>query len=246
MEAKLDAVLTALKILTERIESLEYKFDNFENKFEKLNKKTEEQDDRITELEVAVQAKVGYKEYYELLGRIETLEKEALQWESYSKRLNLLIHGLNGKEDSNIWETKEQTTKIFNDFMIKGLQLDPATIPLIDIHRLPQHPIQKHDKAVTRPIIIKLANTMDKQTILKNLKNLKDYNNDRKLQFELSSCREKAQQVYITEHLPKIFYYQKKKLNSKFKEARKAGNKTRWGISNGCYCLFINDNKVTP
>jgi len=38
MEAKLEAVLTALKILTERIESLESKFDNFKNKIEKLNK----------------------------------------------------------------------------------------------------------------------------------------------------------------------------------------------------------------
>jgi len=42
---------------------------------------------------------------------------------------------------------------------------------------------------------------MNKQTILKNLKNLKDYNNEQKLQFESSSCREKAQQVYVTEYL---------------------------------------------
>jgi len=75
MEAKLNAVLSAVNKLTDRIERLEKKFDNFEEKFKKINNKLEEQKDRINELDVKVEAKVTYGDYYELLGRIETLEK---------------------------------------------------------------------------------------------------------------------------------------------------------------------------
>jgi len=46
----------------------------------------------------------------------------------------------------NVWETKTQTNEIFNEFMVKGLQLDPAKIPLVDIHRLPQYPVKKMAK----------------------------------------------------------------------------------------------------
>jgi len=84
MEAKINAVLTAVNKLTDRI-----KFDNFEEKFENINNKLEEQKDRINEPEVKVEAKVTYLRWL-LRITIETLVKEALERESYSKRLNLL------------------------------------------------------------------------------------------------------------------------------------------------------------
>ena len=55
--------------------------------------------------------------------------------------------------------------------MIKGLQLDPVSIPLADIHRLPQQPVVRGGVNIARPIIIKLNNAMDKHKIMSNLSN---------------------------------------------------------------------------
>ena len=56
----------------------------------------------------------------------------------------------------------------------------------------------------------------------------------------------KPKKVFVAKHLPQKLYEQKMNLMSKFKEAREAGDRTRWEVSNGSYCLFINDNKVDP
>lgn len=242
MEGKLDEVLTAVKALTERIGSLEAKFVSFESKFRKINEKIEEQDRKIAELEKETNNKADYAELDGLLARIDRLEKEAVERESYSKRMNLLVHGLEEKE-GNVWENKRETQEIFNNFVKQGLKMDPNSIPLVDIHRLPQHPVVRHGLKVTRPIIIKLANAMDKQKVMKNLKNLKSYNESLNQRLENSHARKKKQ-VFVTEHLPQAYYQQKKKLMPKFRQAREAGEQTRWGIVNGCYCLFINGEKV--
>ena len=73
--------------------------------------------------------------------------------ESYNKRLNLLIHGL-AETEGSVWETRDQTQHIYNNFMIKGLQLDPVSIPLVGIHRLPQQPVVRRGVCIVRPIII--------------------------------------------------------------------------------------------
>ena len=59
-----------------------------------------------------------------------------------------------------------------------------------------------------------------------------------------SNQRSKAN-IFVTEHLPKAFYKQKKLLLLAFREARKAG-KTLSGpaVRNGNYCLFVDDVQV--
>ena len=105
-----------------------------------------------------------------------------LQREFYSKRLNLLTHGLD-ELGSSAWETKTQTLDIFNKFMTDGLGLDPKSISLVDIYGLPQRPIVKQGSNITRPIVIKLPTAMDKHTVMSNLKNLKVYNLKKKVSF---------------------------------------------------------------
>ena len=83
---------------------------------------------------------------------------------------------------------------------------------LTDYHRLPQHPVLKNGIKVNRPIIIKLTNSNDKRLIFGSLKNLKQFNNARKLN--------KQNSVYITEHLPKQFQLERKALLPAFKEAK--------------------------
>ena len=106
--------------------------------------------------------------------RIEDLEKEALLRESYRKRLNLVIHGKKEKNGLNK-ETKSRTREIFDNFVVEGLQLNPAKNTLVDIYCFPQHQITKNGKRVTLPIIIKLANALDKYYIMKHVKHLKNH-----------------------------------------------------------------------
>ena len=69
------------------------------------------------------------------------------------------------------------------------------------------------------------------------LKMLKDYNQQQE------SCPT-ALKVYVSEHLPKEMYEQKKLSMPLFKDARKMKLKTTWMVQNGEYCLFVDDKKV--
>ena len=86
--------------------------------------------------------------------------KQHLMIDLYNKRLNLLIYLL---EDNKAWETKEQSKAIIDNFLLDALQIDPAEIHLVDVHRLTRHPILFRGKQVTRPIIIKLPNVFEKR-----------------------------------------------------------------------------------
>ena len=154
--------------------------------------------------------------------------------ESYDKRLNLLIHGI---EESDAWETLEKTKKLIHNFMKDGLLIiDPSMISLADFHRLPQQPIFRNNCKVHRSNIIKLTNSTDKKLIFTKLKNLKKYNEIRK------SVDKKPH--YIIEHLPKQFQVERKALLSQFKEAKRMKKKVSWRAENGHFCLYINNVKV--
>ena len=53
-----------------------------------------------------------------------------------------------------------------------------------------------------------------------------------------------AKPIYISEHLPKPYNEQKKKLLPLFKHASTKKQKTTWGVSDGNYCLFIDGVKA--
>ena len=63
--------------------------------------------------------------------------------------------------------TRAQTNSIFQNFLTEALQLEKANdLKLVDLHRLPQHPLETNGVIVNRPIILKLANNSDKQMII--------------------------------------------------------------------------------
>ena len=107
------------------------------------------------------------------------------------------------------------------------MQLDPNAIKLVDVHRLPQSPLKKAGNAnmKIRPIIFKVSMVFEKDIISENMSKLKNYNNDR------------ASTVFITEHLPKLFYKQKQLLMQQFKDAKKDQKDARLGANNGQYCF---------
>ena len=119
--------------------------------------------------------------------------------ESYNKQLNILIHGI--KEDDNkAWETRDETKAKFNNFVKEGLNIeDPNDIELVDIHRLPQHPVSKFGRRIHRPIIVNLLTIPDKRMIYKSVKNLKAYNDRLKLE------QKPQPYVYVSDHLPQSF-----------------------------------------
>ena len=143
---------------------------------------------------------------------------------------------------------KSETQVKLNEFLKDGLKIDPITLPLADMHRLPQRPVVVRGKRINRPIIIKLINAFDKNRILNKLKNLKTYNQQRQKEQTHSSKENPVQPtkspVYITDHLPQAFLEQKKLLLPAFKEARKLGEKTKWVAKSGEYCLFVDNHRV--
>ena len=89
--------------------------------------------------------------------------------ESYDKRLNILIHGIQ-EDNNNVWEKREKTIDKFHKFLKNSLKISPNKIKLSDIYRLPQQPITKNGRPVHRPIIVKLLTIHDKNLIFKSEK----------------------------------------------------------------------------
>ena len=112
-----------------------------------------------------------------MLKRNIFLSQEKLMKEMHDKKLKLLIDGLK-ENKGNVWENKEKTAYIFQKFLSDGLKLEPDSINLVDIHRLPQRPLLFNGTRKTRPIIVKLSTAM-KRSIFSALKNLKQFNEKR-------------------------------------------------------------------
>ena len=161
--------------------------------------------------------------------------KEVMQ-ESYDKRLNVLLHGIEEDGDS-MWKTRDVTLQKIQDFMQESLQIvDLTSTTFTDYHRLLQQPVYRNNCKVNRPIIVKLCNSNDKRLFFSKLKNLKQYNESRKTR--------DFKRHYITDHLPKLFQQECKSLLPYFKQARRMQQKTISRAHNGHYCMFVDGVKV--
>jgi len=158
---KLDNLIFTVAKLADKIENFDKRFDESESKFDqqylKLKKESEGKIARLT-------ARVE---------KLETLviesEKSAIMKENYSKRMNILIHGVEEETDSP-WETHDQTRAIFENFLAEAVKIDPAQVDNANVHRLPQSPVYRYGHKKTRPIIVKLVHAKDKSQIFAHLK----------------------------------------------------------------------------
>ena len=188
---------------------MEYLVEDKISKFQQ-ELKTKADDSALNELHLKIR-KIEQQQ-------IDQLAKDVMQ-ESYEKLFNLLIIGIE-ETNTSVWEKRETTLKLVQDFMKRGLQIKyPSAIMLADYQRLLQHPVLKNGIKVNRPIIIKLTNSNDKRLIFGSLKNLKQFNNARKLNQQNS--------VYIAEHLPKQFQLERKALLPAFKKAKALKKKNK-------------------
>ena len=136
----------------------------------------------------------------QLRERNRDLEALIIEKESYDKRLNILIHGI----DEEVNEQNLQTRQKFEDLLNYTLEIDSKLIPIVDLHRLPQFSSQKNYKRQTpRPIIVKLQTAFDKRLVFSLLGKLKNLTNNSK----------DSHPVFLTNHLPKLHYKQKKIFN---------------------------------
>ena len=164
-------------------------------------------------------------------------EKKEFMAESYNKRMNILVHGIDDEKDSP-WETCELTLSL--KVLLKKaskLQTEPAQIAIADIYHLPQRPIFRHGRKVNRPIIVKLVHTNDKSLLFRQLKNLITFNEERR--------RNNKGPAYLTDHLSEVFFCHKKLLMPQFKRARENNRKAYGKAENGEYVLYVDEKKLT-
>ena len=164
-DSKLDQILKQLL----RLDNIERKIDSFNDRLSSLEAKFF---DKCEELDCSLSTKASIEDFEKLNERLASSEnfkanydKSLLMQESYNKRLNILIHGI--KEDKNkAWETRDETKAKFNNFVKEGLNIEnPNDIELVDIHRLPQHPVSKFHRRIHRPIVVKLLTIQDERMI---------------------------------------------------------------------------------
>ena len=234
IQIKLDKLITAVEKITKRL-------DNFDDQFGTLNERLNQLENKLERKYVKLEENIE-AELIEVTKRLKILKefridsgKAALMQESYNKRMNILIHGVEENEE-NVWENYQQTLQKFDNFLKEALHIDPKNVEVADIHRLPQKPVIRRGVKVTRPIIVKLTNAMSKAQIFSNLNRLKTFNEARK--------RDGKGTVYETEHLPREFLQRKKLLLPLFKQAKANQKKTAWRVENGEYTLYVDNQKV--
>ena len=174
LNSKLDRIFRYVENVSQRLSSLEIKFCSFESQLKEIDEKFSLRCSRLEtdinssdfeikqigsrasvmestmtskfdEMEEKIELNTGFdaEKQADLLTRIAHLEVENLMRESYDKRWNLLVYGLEKTEGD---ETKNQTKAIFHKLLTKALGLAPDDIDVVDLHRLPQHPIRREGK----------------------------------------------------------------------------------------------------
>lgn len=207
--------------------------------------KIQAQDVRITRLETQLAKMVENEEK-----RIETSRKTRLRDELYSRRFNILIHGI---EDQHVWEDKSVALRHVRNFLGEKLKIENAeSIKIIDCHRLPQNPITENSRELRnrtvsskkspRPIIFKLENDFDCKKVWssESLKNLKDENE--------KAAANNLSKVSISRHLPDELRKQRKELVPELIAARrnkqKASIRIDWSHIK-MYLHVVNDEIPT-
>ena len=134
MEKKIDAVSSSIKILSERVKSIEDKFELYKSKFLTIDCRLAQQDEKINDLTNELDNVVKLSDLNEMCNRVKCLEKiaeearrKALHQESYYKRLNLLVHGVEELLDT-VWENKLQTQMKLYKVFKEGLYIDLNSI----------------------------------------------------------------------------------------------------------------------
>jgi hypothetical protein len=110
------------------------------------------------------------KSLEQIIMRLKTLEISELENSVYSRKYNLMVHGIPGKETDNaITENK------IRDFAKESLLLDPKfseNVLLSNCHRLPKKSNSWGQSSDSDPIVVKFVKWADREIFLKATRNL--------------------------------------------------------------------------
>ena len=113
--------------LSKRCEALELSLQKKAETGEFLKLKIQVEDlakQRVEEREVMIkQQQMITQLTNQLQGYKQTTERENLSREAYSKRFNLLVHGLE-EDQTNPWENRTVTENLLKKFFIQGLKME--------------------------------------------------------------------------------------------------------------------------
>ena len=239
----MDLILSTLQSFSVRLESLEKKIDDYQNRLHDVELKINQNN---LELEKKVD-KDNFEEVVdELREQVKQLKIDVVMKDSYSKRLNELIHGLKEAPakpgEENLGESRADTLMIFRRFLSENLQTaEPSSISLVDIHCLPQRssPVE-FGKTKARSIAVKLATQDDKNWIYQSLQFLKFYIRQKVNPYTVK----RYSNVYVTDHFPREFEKQRTLLLPLFKTARKDTKKSFWRAENCRYNFYVEAQKA--
>ena len=148
IENKINTILATINKMSTRIERIENKIDNFESRLNQiestLNKRIEKLDNKVKHIPTQDNLIKLENRVKQIKQTLKINKKEELLCELYSKRLNILIHGLD--ESKEAWETTAQTKTVLTKFFTEGLEIDLNLLTLIDCHRLRSDLSLKRDK----------------------------------------------------------------------------------------------------
>ena len=227
--------MTKLDQLFKEVREINIKITNVEAKLDSSIRRLDQNLERLTE-HVNEQLQTAFQKISEvemkLQDQFKTFESKQILSDLYSKKNNLIIHGLPERGEN---EKRDKSLQLVKSFLTDQLKIHQP-IAILDAHRLRARKTNDGRPVKSRPLIFKLSNIFDKNLIMSNLKKLKP---------DVSSTR---QIVYVNQHLPVSMVKQKAKLYGKFKLARRQNKRTRWSIdySTAEYCLFIDEIKVIP
>jgi hypothetical protein len=201
MNKQFSALSTDVSKLSNRLEKNEEKTEKLEKKVSSLDKEVTDiaeamNEISMTDMNAALQA---------LTDRIQYLEKAELESAIHSRKYNVMIHGIPGKESEN-----ELTERKVRDLMAKQLSLgdDFASKVLIgNCHRLPKPKSSTWgNKGDPDPVVVKFLKWADREAVLRSARNL-----------------EKGSKVRIRTHLPAPLAKTRAKLSTLAYEKRQGG-----------------------
>jgi hypothetical protein len=150
--------------LTERVEKNEEKTDKNETAIKDINKEICEMAVALNDLTTADMV----NSMDEILSRLSYLEKAEAEGAMYSRKNNLMVHGIPGNESDN-----ELTEIKIRDFAKNELKLESFdSVVLANCHRLPKKSTSWGKTDSSDPIVIKFIRWQDREAFLRAAKNL--------------------------------------------------------------------------
>ena len=171
-DTKIDKVLLKIDELLEKVNIMEISIKRFNHRISSVEKAVDDIKSKINDMKrlkasieevdkLKVQIEKFFNNFVKKLDNLYTIvqenqqrnRRENLKNEAYSKRFNVLIHGLKEQDSRLVYgETREKTEKTVREFFHNALNIkNSENIKFADIHHMPKQPVLKNGKKIQRP-----------------------------------------------------------------------------------------------